>query len=168
MRPGRFTMEKARNRFWDGENRCVRMDLWAWVLLAVLLALECAATGLSQSPGGNVQPGQSNSNVIPFQSHQSPSTMPVGNLDPLMAERRLRALNIERQKRMVADAGKLLKLARELNEEVARANTGRLTPAELHKIAEIEKLARSVRQKMVNGVAESTPILPPTVGFPNQ
>ncbi len=65
-----------------------------------------------------------------------------------MAERRIRALNIQRQKQMVADTDKLLKLAKELNEEVAKANTGTLTQDELHKIADIEKLARNVRQRM--------------------
>ncbi len=61
------------------------------------------------------------------------------------------ALNVERQKQMVSDANKLLKLARELNDEVATANTGTFTPDQLHKIAEIEKLARSVRERMADG-----------------
>ena len=39
----------------------------------------------------------------------------------------MRALNTERQKQMVSDTDKLLKLARELNDEVAKANTGTLT-----------------------------------------
>ena len=56
----------------------------------------------------------------------------------MMTQKRLSALNIERQKQIVADTTKLLRLARELNEEVAASNTGRLTPAELHKVAEIE------------------------------
>jgi hypothetical protein len=78
-----------------------------------------------------------------------------------MAERRIRALNNERQKQMVSDTDKLLKLARELNEEVARANTGALTMDELHKIADIEKLARSVRQRMTESVGEPQTNMPP-------
>ena len=47
------------------------------------------------------------------------SSLDGDDYDPVMMERRMRALNIERQKQMVADANKLLKLARELNDEVA-------------------------------------------------
>jgi len=88
-------------------------------------------------------------------------------LDPVMAERRLRALNIERQKRMVADANKLLTLAKELNDEVASTNTGSFTADQLRKIGEIEKLARSVRERMAAGVAELPNVpSPPMLGFP--
>jgi len=63
-------------------------------------------------------------------------------------ERLLRAMNADRQKSMVADANKLLKLAKELNAEIARTNPDALTAEQLHKMAEIEKLARNVREKM--------------------
>jgi hypothetical protein len=78
-----------------------------------------------------------------------------------MLERRMRALNNERQKQLVADTDKLLKLARELNEEVAKTNTDSLTPDELHKIADIEKLARNVRQRMTESVGQPQTTLPP-------
>jgi hypothetical protein len=80
--------------------------------------------------------------------------------DPVIADKRLLALNIERQKQMVADANKLLKLAKELNDEVAVSNTGSLTSEQLHKIAEIEKLARSVKERMVAGVAQPQSAFP--------
>jgi hypothetical protein len=63
--------------------------------------------------------------------------------------KRLRALNADRQKSMVSDAERLLKLARQLDAEVASNPGGELTPSELHKVAEIEKLAHSVKSKMV-------------------
>lgn len=81
--------------------------------------------------------------------------------ETIMAEKRLRAFNIERQKQMVADADKLLKLAKELNDEVAASNAGTLTPEQLHKIAEIEKLARSVKQRMTANAVQSQPAMPP-------
>jgi len=62
---------------------------------------------------------------------------------------------------MISDSDKLLKLARELNEEVAKENTGTLTLDELHKIAEIEKLARNVRQRMTEGAGEPQSTMPP-------
>jgi len=64
----------------------------------------------------------------------------------------LRALNAERHKSIVSDTNKLLKLARELEDEVSRTNPGSLTPDQLRKVAEIEKLARGVKDKM------STPV----------
>ena len=78
-----------------------------------------------------------------------------------MTQKRLLALNVERQKQIVAETTKLLRLARELNEEVAASNTGRLTPAQLHKVAEIEKLARSVKERMVAGGLQPEPAIPP-------
>jgi hypothetical protein len=57
-------------------------------------------------------------------------------------------LNAERQKSMVSDADKLLRLAQELNAELARGDGGAPTPQQAHKAAEIEKLARNVREKM--------------------
>ena len=65
---------------------------------------------------------------------------------------------------MVADTNKLLKLAKELNDEVAASNPGSLTPEQLHKIAEIEKLARSVKERMTAAVARPQPA-PATPGF---
>jgi hypothetical protein len=85
-----------------------------------------------------------------------PSGAPLGSLedrglpssDPVERARQVRAYNAERQKSLVSDTNKLLKLARELDEEVARAKPDSLTPAQLHKVAEIEKLARGVKEKM--------------------
>jgi hypothetical protein len=135
------------------------------VLLALACGLVCAPAGRSQSPGGsNGGQGQGMGGLHP---HTDLSPLSSEDADPAMVERRIRALNIERQKQIVADTDKLLKLARELNEEVAKANTGTLTPDELHKIADIEKLARNVRQRMTEGVGGAPSMLsaPPMV-FP--
>jgi hypothetical protein len=98
-----------------------------------------------------------------------PSGAPVGSRedydipsrDRLEEARRLQALNIARQKGMVSDANKLLKLTTELNEEIARTNSGTLTPAQIRKLAQIEKLAHSVSQKMGATVLPSTWIQSP-------
>jgi hypothetical protein len=66
----------------------------------------------------------------------------------VLLAKRLRALNIDRQKRMISDAAMLLKLATELNAEVMSDKPDSLIPAELHQVAEIEKLAHSVKEKM--------------------
>jgi hypothetical protein len=83
---------------------------------------------------------------IPSQQnpHRSSPFGPETPLDPTFADRQLRVLNAERQKSMVSDAEKLLKLAQELNAEIQTANPD----TELRKISDIEKLARNVKQKM--------------------
>lgn len=68
--------------------------------------------------------------------------------DPTWNEKRMRALNEDRHKSVVSDAEKLLKLARQLDAEVASNPTDELTPEEMRKVAEIEKLAKSVKSKM--------------------
>jgi hypothetical protein len=77
----------------------------------------------------------------------------LGDNEPVDAARRLRALNEMRQKSIVSDTNKLLQLANELNAEIGDANSEALTPGQLHKLATIEKLAHSVKDKM------STPIV---------
>ena len=72
--------------------------------------------------------------------------------DPFADEKRLRALNADRQKAMVSDAAKLLRLVTELNEEIGREKPDSLTADEGRKLAEIEKLARSVKEKMKTSV----------------
>jgi hypothetical protein len=68
--------------------------------------------------------------------------------DPAMAARRMRALNLERQKSMVADTDRLLQLVKALQADIEKGNPGALTVVQLRELSEIEKLARNVRQKM--------------------
>lgn len=68
--------------------------------------------------------------------------------DPAMAARRMRALNLERQKSMVADTDRLLQLVKALHAEIEKGNPDALTVVQLREVSEIEKLARNVRQKM--------------------
>jgi hypothetical protein len=83
----------------------------------------------------------------------------IGFLDPVLREKQLRALNAERQKELIADTNKLLKLAQDLNGEIGKANSVSLTPDQLRTIAEIEKLAHSVKEKMSTSV-RGTPLYP--------
>ena len=135
------------------------------VLLAIVFAVVCALPGHSQSSGSSGGGGQQTIHSPSF-AHPDPTSSDDGDLEPTTTDRRIRALNAERQKQIVADTDKLLKLARELNDEVAKANTGALTSDELHKIADIEKLARNVRQKMTEGVGDPQTIMAPPMIFP--
>jgi len=103
------------------------------------------------------EPGQQ---PVPNQVSPLPHSPFAGSLDgdPALIARHERALNAERQKSMVADTDKLLKLARELNDEIGHSNPSVLTPEELRKVADIEKLARNVKQKMSISYTVALPI----------
>ena len=161
-------MHETRRTFQNREIRpaCLRFCAglgWAF-LLALVCSLVCALPGRSQSSGGSI--GGQGQGMGGMHPHPDLSPLSPDDADPAIVERRIRALNIQRQKQIVADTDKLLKLARELNEEVAKANTGTLTPDEMHKIADIEKLARNVRQRMTESVGEpQINMLPPIPSF---
>ncbi len=146
----------------------VRLRLCAGLGLTVLLALMCGLTGRSQSSGSNGGQGQGQGNMHPFTRHDDLSSTSDDDLDPMTYQRRMRALNIQRQKQMVSDTDKLLKLAKELNDEVAAQNASTLTLDELHKVAEIEKLAHNVRQRMTEGAGVPQTAIPasPPIAFP--
>jgi hypothetical protein len=121
-------------------NRRIARALHETLLLIPILALLGGASSVApavQAPIPNqITPNQQN----PFAEYP--------DAGPLDAEKRMSRLNADRHKNMVTDANKLLKLAQELDAEVAANRSDALTPDELHKIAAIEKLARSVREKM--------------------
>jgi len=77
------------------------------------------------------------------------------------AQKRLRLLNAERQKQIVSDTERLLKLAKELNDEVAESGSASMSDEELRKVAEIGKLARSVKEKMSFSVGGSPDVNAP-------
>ena len=72
--------------------------------------------------------------------------------DPMWREQQLKVLNAQRQKELVTDTYKLLKLAQDLNAEISKAKSDSLTPDQLRRIADIEKLAHSVKEKMSTSV----------------
>jgi len=67
---------------------------------------------------------------------------------PIADGKLLQALNEDRHKKIVSDTDKLLRLANELNLEIARSDADSLSPGQLHEVAEIEKLAHQVKEKM--------------------
>jgi hypothetical protein len=125
--------------------------------LALLLAL--ALPGRAQLRG---TPPPVNYGELPGdQAERALENLPSN--DPVERARQLRAYNAERQKSLVPDTNKLLKLARELDEEVSRTKPDSLTAAELRKVGEIEKLARSVKEKMSFAGRGIIPTFPPSL-----
>jgi hypothetical protein len=123
------------------KTRCV-------VLMAVLVAgcsgLWGALSGARAQIVHNQPPPSGSWNSGPMMpGDPSPNTM-----EGMMAARSRMQRNVERQKHLVSDTDRLVALANELKLEVARSGSETLTPEMQHKIAEIEKLARSVKDKM--------------------
>ncbi len=86
----------------------------AFLLFLFLGALTAAPAGVQVAAQLNQHAGG------PFES--------AIDQDPILAARRVRALNIARQNSLVADTDKLLRMARELNTEIAAADADSLTP----------------------------------------
>jgi hypothetical protein len=61
---------------------------------------------------------------------------------------RVRALNKERQEKLKQDTDKLMQLATELKQYVDKTNENILSIEVVKKTDEIEKLAKSIREKM--------------------
>ena len=122
-------------------------------MLFVALLLTVPSVAQNGSPPFTTRSGAQHS------LDQSPFDDDIGSRDPVLREKQLRALNAERQKELVADTNKLLKLAQDLNGEIGEANPGSLTPDQIRRFAEIEKLAHSVKEKMSTSV-RGTPLYP--------
>jgi nitric oxide reductase activation protein len=68
-----------------------------------------------------------------------------------MAAELAKARNKQRQQQLVADTEKLLGLATQLKDDVDKSNKDTLSLDVIKKAEEIEKLAKSVKEKMRNG-----------------
>jgi hypothetical protein len=147
MRCDMIEVKSAIARIWLG--RGARALGWS-LALGTLLALASVPVGLSQGP--------------PRDIINRPAPMPTdpdsaNQIDPTEMERRLNALNTQRYKQMISDTDKLLKLAKELNDAVAVNAYNSLNPDQLRKVAQIERLARSVKEAMSEGVGAPGPSL---------
>lgn len=100
--------------------------------------------GVQSVPDGTATSVGGRSSNDPFRQGQQG---PLGDNNGLAAKQ-FSALNAERQKALVSDTQKLVRLAQELKDEIGASKSGSLTPEQLRKIANIEKLAHNVKQKM--------------------
>jgi hypothetical protein len=104
--------------------------------------------GLAQSPigsgPGSTMPGQSKS------TNRNPLTPDLDGEPSPFPDTSNQRRNSERQRRIVSDSERLVYLTNQLKTELAASSSERLTPEMLHQMDEIEKLARSVKDKMRN------------------
>lgn len=128
-----------------------RMGWGNGVAALVLLATAACVLSGQYTPNPRVQvPGQPGFGEGP-------------NLDPQSEAKRMKALNADRHKSMVSDTEKLVKLARQLDAEIASNPTDGLTPEEVQKLQAIEKLARSVKTKMAQSFGGGPEFKPPII-----
>lgn len=128
------------------ERRLVFSLVWTFVALAFLSAVQ-----------GSIAAGQQLGSPRLGEAVQG-SSEDMGAMDSRLAARQIQLLNLQRQKMIVSDTDKLLKLAMELKAEIDVGDSASLSPEQLHKISEIEKLARSVKQKMTITVGGGPPL----------
>ena len=108
--------------------------------------------------GGQVQRNP----VFQLPGSTAPGTLEDPNGDnAIEVERLLNVLNADRQKSMVSDTDKLLRLVNNLNGEIARDGPNVLSSNQLRKVAEIEKLAHTIKDKMSYSVRGTAPYRPP-------
>jgi len=123
-------------------RRCTRA---AFLILGALTLIAVPCSGQTPAPVNNGS--QLPRRIPPPQEVDPQSSMdPMGT--PLFYEKRLKMINAAQHKSMVADTDRLLKLVADLNTQVNSNNSNQLTPDQLRTMAEIEKLAHSVKDKM--------------------
>ena len=120
----------------------VREHLHSQVLLMVLTMASC---GVVRSQTSMPNPPNPGSVGPPSLSGERTDRDPFREKTERAREQ---ARNLDRQRRMVFEANRLLLLVAEVKESVAR--TGTLSPEDTKKLEEIQKLARSVKLRMVN------------------
>lgn len=96
-----------------------------------------------------------------LQDHTAPvpvipgmSGAPPPGSDPLMRrlnERMAIVRNNQRQKKIASDSAHLLNLAQKLNSDVVKSNKDELSVSVVKEAEEIEKLAKSIKDKMRDG-----------------
>ncbi len=99
-------------------------------------------------PNNNPQQNQQRRIPTPRDPRDLDQQLGPSGATAIFYEKRIQLLNAEQHKSMVADTDKLVKLVADLNAQVNSSKASSLTPEQLRTVAEIEKLAHNVRDKM--------------------
>ena len=116
-----------------------RGALWLLPLLAMPITL-------LGSHAQNTPMGAPNTPSVTTHNIEGEREGPMAN--PAMQEQMAERRNSERQRQLVADTEKLFHLAEQLRDEVSKSNKDQLSIPVMKKSEEIEKLAKSVKEKM--------------------
>jgi hypothetical protein len=89
---------------------------------------------------------------VPQQPREPPPLVPTPDgAQRQMLRRMAQERNVNRQKEIVTDTDKLLTLAKKLKEEVDKSNKDQLSVDVVDTANQIEKLAKSVKERMRDG-----------------
>lgn len=119
----------------------------------------CLVLLVAMRIGAQSLPGQHPTSSLSVGPRVTDAMDDTENTHSVEEEKTLRALNAARQRSLVADTVRLVRLVNELNDEIARTNPDSLTSAQLRKVIEIEKLAHNVKDKMSTSV-RGVPVFP--------
>ena len=121
---------------------------WAPVLMviAVTALLGFEVTARSQMPGQ--QPSQYPGQPRPMDGVRNSDSEPETSIERQEQSKLAEKRNEERQAQLVQETARLFDLAKELKEQVGKTNKDVLSIDVVKKADEIEKLAKSVRDKM--------------------
>jgi hypothetical protein len=117
------------------------------VLVALVLCGFAAEAGRTQQTTTPIQtPGSTP--ALSKDPHDPFGLGDKGDLPVDMRERQMNARELERQKQLVADTDRLLTLATQLHNDVAKTNKDILSIDVVKRADEIEKLAHAVKERM--------------------
>lgn len=131
----------------------VSMHILDALLCGVVVLVVCGALAAHAQQSGGVGPPIPSPGSIGDASGtrlngpNTPSDPTLRRMTQQMALKR----NSERQQQIVADTAHLLQLAQQLNDEVSKSNKDQLSVSVVKKADEIEKLAKSIKEKMRDG-----------------
>jgi hypothetical protein len=125
---------------------------WCYALRALVVALGLLAIAnrpaIAQQdipPGANLRPWEPPGDIrLPDKNDQ----MQMQQQQQEQKKTHYAAVNLERQKQIVADTAKLLELANELKEQVDKTDKNTMSLDVIRKADMIEKLAKGVKEKM--------------------
>jgi len=124
------------------------------LLLALFFVVSCALARAQSDQ--NTGTGQLSSHPLQSANGRIDPTATMDDDDPVSRQRQMLQFIAARNKSMVSDTNKLLKLVTDLDAELSSTNPDALTPAQLKKVAAIEKLARNVKETMKISVQGSS------------
>jgi len=115
------------------------MTIVPTLCLLVCLPLAISGAGVSQGIRPPAAPARADSSTVPTEGDEG---------ERRMAREMAKKANLERQAQLKTDTDRLFKLSQELKDYVDKSNENVLSLNVLRKAEEIEKLARSVKDKM--------------------
>lgn len=113
--------------------------------LLVLLVFCWAASAQSNPCDDSARQRQIYDPSRPRETNQMP------DIPPDMQHKQIKAMNQERQASLKKDTERLLQIATELKQQVDKTNENQLSLEVIRKTDEVEKLAKSIRDKMKSG-----------------